>query len=175
MMLILSGCANGIKAVRETDLQSFKKTDFGKVVYYKPVYYQAGWTQWTYVNDTPIKPFRELVAFEKMFIKDTVEIMKENGFTMVEVDRNPGNGIFIEIRVAVVKPRPFFQDPVAATRWYIFYPSSKKPVEIYKFSLHDSLGFGSLDESLARDIAQKATGYFLSIVPASPGKQASSK
>lgn len=165
-MFVLSGCANGIKAVRETDLQALKNNDFGEVIYYKPIYYQSGWTQWTYVGNAPeMRPSKELEMFKAVLIAKTVELMKKNGFSMVEVDKNPGNGIFIEMRIAAIKPAPFLQEPVGATRWYVFSPSSKNPVEIYKFSLWNSLGFGALDENLANDVAQDATSYFLSIVP----------
>ena len=166
VVMLLSGCANGIKAARETDLQAFKRNDFGKVIYYKPVYYQAGMTQWTYVGSAPeANPSKELVRFKEILIAETAELMGKNGFKMVEAGKNPGNGIFIEMHIAAIKPVPFIQDPVGATRWYVFSPSSKNPVEIYKFSLHNSLGFGSLDENLAKDVAQEATSYFLSIVP----------
>ncbi len=184
-MFALSGCAgtlgeNGI--IKDSSLGNPGKiVSKDRIIYYKPVYYKVGWTRWTKVSDVPEpEPFKELIKFKEELVHDTAEIMGKNGFTMVEVNKNPGNVIFVEMRIAGINGVPLINDTVGATRWYVFHPSLKTPVEIYQWDLpFFGMGFTKLyDAQFVENIAQKAAGDLLKIIadnPATAGRQASSK
>ena len=173
----LGGCAEmpglktGIINPVEANIDALKKGSVDNTVYLTPMLYEAGFSSWDFskwVGDKPeLKPIKELVKFKSDFLGKIANIMKENGYSIIVVEKNPGGVTFAEIRIAGEKEIPLFKPPAAAARLYISHPFLKTPVEIY----HRNVTFpyvlstsGMDDEQFVGALAEKVASDMLKVL-----------
>lgn len=180
MLSVLGGCAGTMgesgPKITEADIQTLKKANTINTVYFKPVLFKSGWTRFTFVSDTPEpQPSEEVVKFKKSFINKTVGILKQGGISAVEVDENPGNVVFIEMRISMMEAFPFLlssSTPVIAARWYVHHPLLKAPEPIYDWDfaadplinmVRSSVG-DPIDDGKVIGLVKKMVGHFMVFV-----------
>ncbi len=133
-------------------------------VYYKPVFYETGMTRWSMVGSAPEpNPDENLVKFKESFLHKAKKDLAKKGYSLVEAEKNPGTGVFVEVRIAARKNVPMLLASSGATRWYVFHPSLKTPVEIYNWDMGDIFGMGELSDEKVEGIARKTADDFARI------------
>lgn len=187
-LLLLSGCAGmlgetGLRNATEADLKPLhaNKTIYYKVVLHdfnmwgkpmdlsRPIY---NWShigdRMNYIGEPQGNPDKYSLQFRDGYVKAVKEMLVEKGYSLVEAEKNPGNGVHIVMRIASQKGVMVLRRTIMATEWTIVYPAGNKPMVIYQWGLAESfLPWIYLDppEEEAAVLAKKVVETFLSGTP----------
>lgn len=171
LIFVLPGCAS-VGNVTEADIQSLTKVG-DRVVYYKPILYPYN-LQFVLSSDgasdvsPEFQPDDNMLKSKEKVLKYVKGAMKENGYSMVESE-NPGDALFVELRIAARENVPALVVPVISTRMYIFHPLLKTPIKRDNWAPGSwfSTSFSSfrpLEEEAIKNLSRKIANDLLKVL-----------
>ena len=147
VVALASGCAakiggTSIKPSEENSLETIRKVlADNKTIYYKIVFCESGWMNWSIVKEPVVNPDEITKKAGEIFAQKAEYLFRERGFIMKRTDNfsSAYPNVQIEIRISAreMQKRTLFVPTgeyiVASvgTRWFVYYRTSNNPLELY--------------------------------------------
>ncbi len=173
MAVVVSGCAakiggTSIRPTNENNLEEIREAlTENKTIYYKVVYCEDGWLNWSIVKEPMANPDEITKKAGEMFVKKTEELFKERGFILKRTDNfSPSSpNVQIEIRISArdMQKRILFvptgeQTVIGVgTRWFVYYHTNNNPLELYDYQLKSAFQESTLEEIINKLVPRVIT------------------
>ncbi len=173
LVVLVTGCSakiggTSVKPTAENSVERIRKalTD-NKTIYYKIVYCEAGFLNWSIVKEPMANPDKITMEFGEVFSKKAEEMFKERGLTLIRINEfSPtSSNVQIEMRVAAKEvyegilfiPTGKYLLNHIGTRWFVYYRTNDKPLELYDFQIRSLLKVSTMGQMTSELISRMTT------------------